>query len=117
MLFKNKDTCLFYALRESRLMRKAHVNHQIKLFFGASHDSLALHMYIYLPIEDLTTSFVPSSSVKKESLVFSLLRVFRFFFPFSGHVVSAKGDFYRPTLFHDFHCKSIVLRSFNYGRQ
>lgn len=117
MLFKNKNTCLFYVLRESRLMRKAHITHQIRLFFGVSHDSLALHMYIYLPVEDVTTSFVPSSSVKKESLFVSLLRVIRFFFPFSGHVVQVKGDYYRPTLFHDIYCKSIVLKEFNYGRR
>lgn len=117
MLFKNKDTCLFYALRQSRLLRKAHVNHQIKLFFGASHDSLALHMYIYLPTLDITDSFVPSSSLKKENFFVSLLRVFRFLFPFRGHAVYVKGDYYRPTLFHDFNCKSIILKEFIYGRK
>lgn len=115
MLFKNRNTCLFYALRESRSLRRAHVNHQIKLFLGASYGSLALHMYIYLPVENVTVSFVPSSSLKKENFFVSLLRVFRFFFPFPGHAVYVKGDYYRPTLFHDFHCKSIILKEFIYG--
>lgn len=111
-----KNTCLFYALKESRLLRKYGIHHQLKLFFGFSRDSLALHMYIYDSEHDLSVSFCPLSSnrsKRKDNFIFALYRVLRYFFPFTGYVNTKSGDYYSPKFYSsDFYCKSIVLRSF-----
>lgn len=108
-----KNTCLFYALRQSYLLRKARFHYQVKLFYGFSCDSLALHVYIYLPDKNLSFSFCPLPSrygKRKDNLLFAFCRVVRFLFPFSGYVKCKYGDYYRPEYYSsDFHCKSIVL--------
>lgn len=104
----NKETCLTYCVKviKNSLGR---CSFQLRLFAGVSHDALALHLYLYLPDENKTYSFVPKRVAHNPSFFWSLKRVLRFFFPFRGDVIIADGDYYSPKLFHDFHCISIPL--------